>query len=487
MKNCCYLIAFFLFPVLGVKAQPMISDFTFNGTGHWQTPNLDQNGNSMALLQNGQLMVCGSNSVYRLNNNGTIDSTFGVNGRFFLSNAVFNKIDSFHSGLVVAGAINSVPALIILKSNGTPDSTYGAASDGQFIFNALGTGAIRDFYTYDPSYAIWMCGDQSNGSDFDGFVGVLRYLNTYIPADCSSTNTSATDGFYTITQTSAPLRIVVGGMHNNTVGLMRAFVGYGNNLPIDSTFNANGIYEFVAAQPTCIHDLESNSVGETYYSMQVGNGVLAGKLKADGTSSSTYSNNSGFAFPDCNGTYKPVIHLNSDGTLLFVDRVTTDNALYIGKLNAIGNLDPSFGNNGVVLYKPDASPDLTLDVLQTPDGKILISGQWNYLSDRLMFVDRFGDSVALGISSNYPDALKLEVFPNPVNNMVQLNFTLEQPAKVSWEISDMAGRIVKRKNSEEVLSSGQHKELADLSDLHSGCYVLTFQSGNNTKAVRLMK
>jgi hypothetical protein len=77
-------------------------------------------------------------------------------------------------------------------------------------------------------------------------------------------------------------------------------------------------------------------------------------------------------------------------------------------------------------------------------------------------------------------------YPNPVRNVVNLEYQLKDKGSVSLEIRDMSGRIVK---TEKLSGASVSKTSAalDISDLSSGMYMLILKSGNSQVGMKLKK
>lgn len=71
--------------------------------------------------------------------------------------------------------------------------------------------------------------------------------------------------------------------------------------------------------------------------------------------------------------------------------------------------------------------------------------------------------------------------PNPANNSVNINFSLENPSKVDIDIIDVTGKIVKTiKGTETFTANAKHSIAVDVTTLESGSYFYSINS-NGTK------
>jgi len=78
------------------------------------------------------------------------------------------------------------------------------------------------------------------------------------------------------------------------------------------------------------------------------------------------------------------------------------------------------------------------------------------------------------------------LFPNPVKQLININYNLTLPAYISAEIYDLAGKPVKVLFSKEYHPSGIYNCSYDLSDLRNGLYILRFAENNKMETLRLI-
>jgi hypothetical protein len=83
-------------------------------------------------------------------------------------------------------------------------------------------------------------------------------------------------------------------------------------------------------------------------------------------------------------------------------------------------------------------------------------------------------NVILGIQEANIFFGTLNIFPNPVEDVMNIRLESKMPAKTDMILSDMTGKVLIRKEIE--LNPGQNSETIDVSNLASGVYLLTFKS-----------
>ena len=81
--------------------------------------------------------------------------------------------------------------------------------------------------------------------------------------------------------------------------------------------------------------------------------------------------------------------------------------------------------------------------------------------------------------------VQLNIYPNPVKDNGNINITLTESAKVSYQIYDLAGRTVA--NSElGFYGQGEHTLTFNVGDLASGSYIIRVQAGNKSETAKFL-
>jgi len=134
----------------------------------------------------------------------------------------------------------------------------------------------------------------------------------------------------------------------------------------------------------------------------------------------------------------------------------------------------------------------------THPGLNLTQGQWYYFSVRAQDgagllctkissngqkVDTTGGTT--GISQFKIENLAFKVYPNPAQNSVSVDYTLQQDASIKWQITDLIGQTVLQ--DETVNSIGSYTEKLDLTSLSQGLYLLNITINGQQKTIKLIK
>ena len=93
------------------------------------------------------------------------------------------------------------------------------------------------------------------------------------------------------------------------------------------------------------------------------------------------------------------------------------------------------------------------------------------------------DTIPQAVNENY---LMTNMYPNPVSgDMAKVCFELKNDAKVSYQVFDITGRMV-RNEYVGTFSEGTHEANVSVSDLANGSYILRLNAGNSTSSVKFM-
>jgi uncharacterized delta-60 repeat protein len=236
-------------------------DTSFGFEGTVQQPNGITGAIEATLVQkDGKIIVAGSEvapnagpadtfatdaALARYNSDGSLDTTFGVNGRVFLHvgvNADFDSLAFDASGNIVAGgSVNVVPfddfLVARFHSNGAPDSSFGT------------NGVVTTSFGMPQGQELSKIAIQSNGdivaagTTATAFVAVARYLPSG-KLDTSfasggkflfSDNSTSTTANALAIQSDG--KILVAGRFNTSFGVLRLLTGG----KLDSSFGTGGV------------------------------------------------------------------------------------------------------------------------------------------------------------------------------------------------------------------------------------------------------
>lgn len=367
-------LALAIFPS-AIRAQVGTLDYSFGTNGIVLTDfnNSEEYGETLLTLPDGKILVAGKRynngiAVVRYNDDGSIDNTFGVNGKVFTSAAFGNTFGGMHGcalslqedgKILIGGSSTAITneqnfALVRYSSNGILDNTFGSGgiatiSIGDFsesIYSitiqtdqkiiVAGRSSIMDYYDYSFALARFNA-DGSLDNSFGNSGIVISNIGPF--AEAYSVELQNDD------------KILVSGtaVEPTSYKYCFALVRYNSNGTLDPTFGNAGVVK------TSIDD----------------------------------------------GAYGQSIHVQADNKILITGFYRTQDLYSFGatRYNVNGTLDLTFGTNGIVMYS--FNPNLNFmagsSAIQQ-NGKIIVAGYIEEGSNYNMLVARFNSNGSLDVN-----------------------------------------------------------------------------------------
>ncbi len=332
---------------------------------------------SMVIQNDGKIILAGSGfqtnddyALVRYNTDGTMDNTFGINGK------VFTQV----------GAANDVAKTVLLQDDG----------------KIIAAGYSYNGANYDFSIARY---DTSGFLD-ESFGTIGRTItNVGITNDYAYSAAIKSDG-----------KIVLAGYSYNNNDNDIAIVQYKPDGIIDSSFGTNGIvttpvgtandYAYALAiqsngnilaagysEASMIHNSTGKFLAPKKPSAGIEHNFTLVSYKPDGNLDESFAN-SGIALSQVGESFTSLSSaaIQSSGKIIVVGSFTSPNSLGIARFNSDGTIDNTFLDNGSKSYSPVGSLYSTYTSIKIQnDNKILIGG-YAYISGKASFVISRADS-----------------------------------------------------------------------------------------------
>jgi uncharacterized delta-60 repeat protein len=417
-------------------------------------------GRCVKALSNGKYLICGQNSagayfrafVLRVNNNGTIDNTFGNNGVLIINPNNFN-CDAWAMEVAPSGSIflaGYMTVSTVLKSavwKVTPNGTL----DNRF-------GQIGGIYISTNSY-----NERLFGIDID-----------------MSNN-----------------RIAVAGISNNITtpeGLICLVDTNGNSI---NSFNGNCIKKIVYnGNPTNLYDvcLKSNEVvvNGNYISSNSNQKALLVSCLLTGALNTSFASNGYFddASADLSGFQQILKDCKGDlylgGFILYNGYKSS----YIAKFKANGSLDNAFASSGLFISRYNLDADEIIEGIAMygdsaiiAGGRINIGGSGNVESGimRVKYNSCSNSSSIDDLIKNNNNSPILVLYPNPLKLNDVLNIQTDLIGRIDYAIYSSDGKLIANSS----LENGE-TEISETSGLAAGVYHMVLQNALLTKRLRFV-
>lgn len=395
----------------------------------------------------------------RFNNDGTIDTSFGVNGYAVTDFGVFNEASSTtveiqNDGAILIGGfvyqIGFDAAMVKYTPNGTIDNSFG--TNGKFVYN-FGTNTIP-FSGGNSKDEIWAIRVNSIGKIILGIdTDVSESLDEHSNFGfiCLNPNGTLDTGFG-----SNGLKVVDFGARDYFVNL---------KLTTDDKIIATGRRQYSAG-------------GNNYTNMPLV------KLLANGDYDSSFGNN-GIVLTnrDASNTIDLCSDLiiQSDGKIICLGStpdptVTMGNFLLI-RFNANGTIDTTFNGIGYKTVDFNNSSATGTTFLIQPDGKFLCAGSIDFTVGCLA-------RLIIGDLANNSFGNKLfSVYPNPFSESITIENKDLNLINATAELYDISGR----KLSEYHLENTTDFAIPMNEHMAKGNYLLKITSEGKTETIKIIK
>nr|MBA2422610.1 T9SS type A sorting domain-containing protein [Chitinophagales bacterium] len=504
-------------------------------------------------------------TISKILSNGEIDTAFSLDGKLilFVSEPVptSNWIDDFillpDSSIFITGAINAQMAFMKLFNNGSIDSSYGIngflipetqrnnewphlAGKDSFIYVVDGFQHVfysvyHSFY-YDPSppdsteFAVHKI--QTNGMPdlsfgvngiaevaFPGFTltkpyaiavqpegkllitGLLSYgqpqyyaTDVYIirlhpdgTPDISWGDQGIMIFDWNIYDNSPKIttyqdgKILIAAIVYDTIGSHTTIQRLLPDGTSDLTFGNNSLIMLANNQYTREMLIQPDGkiiISATEYSSDT---LIVMRLQQDGVVDSSFGTLGKTSFNPYISVSFPMMDLQNDGKIVFASRVVVGGAPYtypiaVGRFDENGFLDETFATNGVIELEENTSLG---SIHLQEDGKILVGGG----SAQDFFMARLLNDVTSNIEDDFVLQQTLNVFPNPVSDQLILQTSFSPGKEASIIITNSIGQIMKQ---EPVRFTGD-KIKVNVKDFPTGIYLITLKSSAELSSAKFVK
>lgn len=423
--------------------------------------------------------------VVRYNSNGSIDTTFATNGflNFDMSGGLYYdeaqtvKIQP-DGKILVGGIVGSISnryylGVLRLNTNGSIDTTFGTQGKSIFAMTGLTTSSSNNYALNDIAL-------QTDGKIVVAGMYNYKYSIARLNTDGSLDLDFSNDGKVTVDfgtnieeakkiKILSDSRILIGGSSqpSNVAWCMLQADG-----SLDTTFGTSGKKTFLpdnGFEFGSFYFLPDNSILVGGKSNELDASLY--KLSLNGTRDTTFGTNGRVVVDIDNSSNDSVIaklDVDSTGKIYAVGTTVTGGSTYFYLLNfnSNGSLNTGFSNDGKVLVNFDGLSSYGRTVVLQPNGKVLVAGYTFGLKDTSS-IARFNNLPGLS-TSEFLSESKFTISPNPAKDYFMILHSKKMNENQRVQILDELGRIVKT-----VLINAENMKI-DVSHLPSGVYFVKF-------------
>jgi uncharacterized delta-60 repeat protein len=504
-----------------------VFDYSFGGDGIVTAapgPNNDGKSSDILLQPDGKILVAGKTLqptseedflLLRYNTNGTPDNTFGTGG--VVITAVSNAAEGIGDILLQPDG-----KILALGYNGMTGSTCVVRynSDGS-LDNTFGTGGIVN-WDLTGVRQIQIPGDlvlQSNGKII---VGVTTFGDPIYNSDIalgrlnSNGTIDNTYGFGGIVLHHLSFDFdILSDMDIQAGGKVIA-VGYiqnlaGNSYIFSTLLDNDGIYDAAYDGGLILDTISSiQSDNVNCVLVQPDGKVLMGgttgesfaskylliRYNSNGTRDNTFGTN-GVVTQTFNAEsrYLQDMLLMPNGKILVVGKDQSGTDTHFARFNTNGTLDNSFNSGGHaevdITLGAGITDDMRAIAIQT-DGKILTTGYCDACTTGTATTARFVNNmvpvVIIGINDYVFSATETLVYPNPLQAIETLKYTLTDNETISINLVDSQGKLVAEFVKNEARNKGDNTEVLTLPEnLLNGTYFIEIASHKGKVSIKVVK
>ncbi len=440
--------------------------------------------------------------VARLYGNGSLDDTFGTDGKtsldfYFDFDVLYDMAMQPDGKIVVVGASvfydGTEPTMWMVRfhSDGSVDEEFNSIwLDFRKIGEMFGTHDPEQIVV-QPDGKILVAGSGHDGA-WKGFVA--RFFESGEPDPSFGQN-----GYQIVKFNNAEGharisdmvllpsgKLVVGGTR---VARLDPNGSYDTSFGDGGVMDAGYFSHSVAVQADGKVLVIGNSGGETKVKRFLTNGQLdnsygnGGQVVVSAGGESTFIVASALQ-PD--GKLVAVGGLSSGSQPIYLPEQTT-----VLRFTTEGFLDDEFHWDGIIIQ--DLNPeeqDGAMDVLVQHDGKILVAGYhainpfWGEDFAFLRYLSGLDvGTVDFSVSNN-----QVFTYPNPIKETATLKYTLTHPENISVQLYGIDGRLLHSYLTNEKRNAGEQAEvLAWPSGIPAGNYVLSIATEGGRVGVKILK
>ncbi|MDH3243166.1 MAG: T9SS type A sorting domain-containing protein [Saprospiraceae bacterium] len=458
--------------------------------------------NDMKILPDGSIIAVGRTEdeeksdylIVKFDQDGIPDLSFGTAGliRSRLTDSANEEVESIiiaqdGSFYVAVNAFDNTNKIYILKygSNGLLDTTFSHA------------GIFLD----QTTQRVWTCNLiylTSNqeilvATESGSLIRIFKLLS-----DGTIVSTFASDGDLILDQGNNFQRILGISSIAGPAGHSHLMVGENNNASgwnyhlfrisdagqLDSTFGVNGyISEDFLPNTSSAYCVTTKSDGRILIAGGWHNGsvneALLAQYTAFGQLDSSFGENGIVLVPTMGNNIMYALRILSDGSIV----AAGDRAII--RVKPDGKPDSTYAGDGILDFD-SFGPNVYAMQLDDQDNTIVAGALFN--GDNLdLMIAKYRSFVTTAVHDQMDQASLVRVFPNPFRDRIQVTFNLQNKSNCQTYLTDLQGRLVTEIPPRLLLPGHYQETLAIDRNLLPGVYLLQQKFENRTVVFKVFK
>jgi len=222
--------------------------------------------------------------------------------------------------------------------------------------------------------------------------------------------------------------------------------------------------------------------------------ISAARLNHDGTLDNSFHGTGKVIIPitdESDGAYS--LLRQPDGKIVLGGyahsaRILGGSDLAIVRLDENGIPDVTFDGDGVAVYaNNDTISGFIYAMALQPDGKLVASGVIRKNTLNTVGVIRVNTGLTTSITDPDITATEIALFPNPVTEILHLQYELKRDEIITIDLCDLQGKNVQRLLPATPRTTGSHAEKLNIhQSLPSGIYFLNLKSKHWIKSIKVI-
>lgn len=277
-------------------------------------------------------------------------------------------------------------------------------------------------------------------------------------------------------------KILVGGYSNDNFTVAR----FNTDGTLDSTFGSNGCSTTTFPNaPSYVKNVKAQDDGKIVLGGFLINNqntfeIALARISSDGSIDNSFGTVGMVSFNIGNGNdFGEALAIQDDGKVIIAGYSVreTEYILAMARFDTNGNLDSTFGVDGMVSTDFNQREDYGTAITLQPDNKIILAGYSYALTGGSEVIVVRYDNVVLG-TEDFQN-VKFNLFPNLANSQITVQLS-DASTSYKLEIYDVSGKKV-------YASEIQNTANINVSDFASGAYLVKLTSDSNSSVVRFVK